>query len=78
MTSLDAQLLAAHEANNRPELVRLYTQASEVSEDEDARGFYLTHAFVYALDAGMQEAMDLQKQLIELGREDPNCFLLIE
>ncbi|MDW3221681.1 MAG: hypothetical protein R8G34_02145 [Paracoccaceae bacterium] len=74
MTSIEAQLLVAHEAGDQAALVRLYTEAARVVQDEDARGFYLTHAYIFALEAGLAEAKGLQEELIDLGREDPDTF----
>ncbi|KPD10590.1 hypothetical protein [Phaeobacter sp. 11ANDIMAR09] len=68
---LDTALLAAHAANDASELIRLYTMAGDRSEqrqDVDAACFYLTHAFVFALEAGAPEARDLNKRLADQGR----------
>ncbi len=68
---LDTALLAAHAANDASELIRLYTMAGDRSEqrqDVDAACFYLTHAFVFALEAGTPEARDLNKRLADQGR----------
>lgn len=69
--NLDTALLAAHAANDVSELIRLYTMAGDRSEqrqDVDAACFYLTHAFVFALEAGAPEARDLNKRLADQGR----------
>ena len=70
---LDARLLAAHRALDKHGLVRLYTEAADRREDAgdiDAACFYLTHAYVFALDTGRPEAADLHQRLKEKGREE--------
>ena len=69
MSDLDARLLAAHAADDRPALIRLYAEAADAAVDADARGFYLTHAYVFALEAGAPEAEQLRAQLVAMGRE---------
>ncbi len=70
MTELDADLLAAHAANDRTALIRLYTQAADEAADEAAAGFYLTHAYVFALEAGAPQATALHQRLVAAGREE--------
>ncbi|HUS55229.1 MAG TPA: hypothetical protein VMY41_14650 [Thermohalobaculum sp.] len=70
---LDANLIAAHEAGNKPRLVALYTQAADLAEadgDIDACCFYLTHAYVFALASGAAEAGALHVRLLAHGREE--------
>ncbi|MEM7076714.1 MAG: hypothetical protein AAGA28_06245 [Pseudomonadota bacterium] len=67
--TLDAQMLAAHEAGDASALVRLYTLAADQTNDLDAACFYLTHAYVFALEAGAPEAAALQARLAAHGRE---------
>jgi hypothetical protein len=71
MNQLEASLLAAHAAEDNPSLSRLYTQAADEAGDADARAFFLTHAYVFALEAGLAEAPALRRRLIEMGRETP-------
>ena len=66
-TDLDAALLAAHAAGDRVALIRLYTDASEASDDAQAAAFYLTHAYVFALEAGAAEAPALRARLAAMG-----------
>ncbi len=66
---LDAALLAAHAADDRTALVELYAQAAESAKDMTAAGFYLTHAYVFALEAGLPEAAALHAKLKADGRE---------
>lgn len=68
MNDLDARLLAAHAADDRAALITLYTEAGETAADEIARSFYLTHAFVFALEAGDPRAAELRARLKAMGR----------
>lgn len=71
--SLHQKMLAAHDANDKAALIDLYQQAGEAQLDQgniDAGAFYLTHAYVFALDIGARKAKDLHQTLIELGREE--------
>jgi len=71
--TLDASMLAAHAAGDMQALVRLYKQAAnrrEADADIDAACFYLTHAYVFALDIGHDDALDLHKRLKRYGREE--------
>lgn len=70
-SDLDARLLAAHAAGDRAALIALYREASEASETATARRFYLTHAYIYALEAGSAEAPALRAKLVALGAETP-------
>lgn len=69
--TLNAAMLAAHEARDGPALARLYRMAADQADDPQAAGFYLTHAFVFALEAGMAEAVDINRRLVAAGRELP-------
>ncbi|WP_300531501.1 hypothetical protein [uncultured Mameliella sp.] len=69
MKALDDMLLAAHEADDRPALVGLYAQAAETVNDMDAACFYLTHAYVFALELGDRRATALHARLKAEGRE---------
>ena len=69
-TALDAALLRAHGAQNRDALIDLYAEAADdASEDEAA--FFLTHAMVFALEAGDPRAEDIRARLVAMGREAP-------
>lgn len=68
---LDAALLAAHDSGDQTALVGLYTTAgdwAEASGDINAACFYLTHAFVFALEAGAPQAQPLNRRLAARGR----------
>ncbi|APG49060.1 hypothetical protein [Phaeobacter porticola] len=68
---LDRALLIAHRDEDLAELVRLYTYAADAAEevaDIDRACFYLTHAFVFALESGAPEAEPLNARLANRGR----------
>ncbi|MEM1078894.1 MAG: hypothetical protein AAGI09_10240 [Pseudomonadota bacterium] len=68
---LDRSLVDAHARHDLPALVRLYTLAgnqAEMRQDLDAASFYLTHAYVFALELGAPEANALNKWLADHGR----------
>jgi len=67
--ALDAAMIAAHAAHDQGALIRLYTQAADEANAIDAACFYLTHAYVFALEAGAPEAPALHARLKEHGRE---------
>jgi hypothetical protein len=69
MSDLDAAMIRAHAAGDRAALIRLYAQAADGAADLDAACFYLTHAYVFALDAGAAEAQVLHARLVAHGRE---------
>lgn len=69
--ALEARLLAAHENADLRGLSCLYRQAAEMAErrgDRDRAAFFLTHAWVFALDAGMAEADVHARRLRAWGR----------
>jgi hypothetical protein len=68
MTPLETRLLDAHEREDKPALVALYTEAADAAAEEVAKGFYLTHAYVFALEVGAPEAKSLRQRLRDLGR----------
>ncbi len=68
-SDLDARLLRAHAAEDRPALIKLYLEASQLAQTDIATGFYLTHAYVFALEAGDPRAAELKSKLIDMGRE---------
>ncbi|WCR05308.1 hypothetical protein [Paracoccus saliphilus] len=71
LAALDQELLRAHAEGDKPALVRLYALAGgerEAANDIEAACFYLTHAFVFALEAGAPEADNLNRRLHRYGR----------
>ena len=67
--NLDARLLAAHARHDKAALVELYTEAADTVEDLDAACFFLTHAYIFALDTGAPQAPALHARLVKNGRE---------
>jgi len=71
MSDLDTALIAAHDNGDATELVTLYTRAADSAPDLDAECFFLTHAFIFALELGDTRADDLRARLVLHGREVP-------
>lgn len=67
--ALHRELLTAHQMRDLPGLVTLYAQAAETSDDIDEMCFFLTHAYIFALDAGDARAANLRARLVAAGRE---------
>jgi len=68
---MDEALQDAHDRHDMDALIRLYTSAADAAEDRheiDAACFYLTHAFVFALERGAPEAATLNLRLADRGR----------
>jgi len=71
--TLDAALLDAHAAGDSEQLIALYTVAAdqaEASDDVEATCFFLTHAYVFALEAGSPKADTLHLRLKAYGRDE--------
>ena len=69
MNDLNARMISAHEAQDRFALIKLYAEAADCANAVDASCFYLTHAYVFALEAGASEAAPLHARLKAHGRE---------
>ncbi len=69
MSDLEARLLAAHTASDKHALVTLYEEAATAAKTPEAEGFFLTQAYVYALETGHPKAADLHQRLKTIGRE---------
>ena len=67
--TLDTALLRAHAVGDLEALVALYHEAAMQAEDEDCAGFYLTHAYVFALERGDARSDLLRAELVRLGRD---------
>ena len=68
MNALDDKLLAAHARGDKPALVTLYGEAADGADDIDAACFYLTHAYIFALELGHADVPELHARLSEHGR----------
>lgn len=66
---LDAQLLEAHAQGDKRRLAALYERAADEAPSVDATCFFLTQAYVFALDAGDARATALHARLKQHGRE---------
>ena len=66
---LDAALHDAHNAGDKARISALYAQAAQTEPAEDARAFFLTQAYVFALEIGSPEAAHLREALVALGAE---------
>ncbi|WP_299424515.1 hypothetical protein [uncultured Shimia sp.] len=69
MSDLEARLLAAHAADDKIALVTLYKEAATAAKTPEAKGFFLTQAYVYAIETGHPIAADLHQNLKATGRE---------
>lgn len=69
MNEIHAQMIAAHESGDTGALIRLYTMAADQANSLDAACFFLTHAYVFALEAGAAAASELHARLVSYGRE---------
>ncbi len=69
MNDLHNQMLVAHAHDDKTALIGLYTRAAEQANSLDAACFFLTHAYVFALEAGAAAAADLHARLVCHGRE---------
>ena len=68
MADLNAQLLAAHDAGDKPALVTLYAQAADQAPDLNTECFFLTQAYVFGLEVGHPDTRTLHARLAEHGR----------
>ena len=68
---LHQALLKAHGANDRGALVALYTDAADAaktSQDVEKECFFLTHAWIFALEIGHGATETLHARLVRHGR----------
>lgn len=68
MTDLNAALLDAHARGDKHALVILYETAANIAADTDATCFFLTQAYVFALDVNHPSREPLFDQLKRHGR----------
>ena len=71
--ALNAALLAAHAAGDRVAIMQAYGRAADAARkagDADRECFFLTHAYVWALDAGHGDAGAYRARLAAQGREE--------
>lgn len=65
--SLNEQLLAAHATQDKAALVRLYGDAAKIAPNDRVRGYYLTFAYVFALEINDPATSHLHAQLCAIG-----------
>lgn len=70
--SLETAMARAQATGDWAEVIALYTQAADAAPDPGASAFYLTHAYVHALEAGSDQAPRLHARLLALGADTPN------
>jgi hypothetical protein len=71
LSDLDRRLLEAHASGGADALSRLYHEASRLADgagDRDRAAFFLTHAWIFALEAGTPLAETLRDRLRDWGR----------
>tara|TARA_B110000090_G_scaffold68579_1_gene78458 strand:- start:4153 stop:4455 length:303 start_codon:yes stop_codon:yes gene_type:complete len=57
---LNTEILAAHAKSNYFLLIDLYTKAANLADNQDAECFFLTLAYVFALELGHPHQFKLQ------------------
>ena len=70
---LHNDMLSAHARGDGRALVTLYTRAAEeaaAAGNSDAAAFFFTHAYIFALETGRDEATQLHNRLKALGRDE--------
>jgi len=70
---LEAGILSAHVCGDSVSLARLYAVAAEAfarEGDTEREAFFLSHALVFALEAGVPEAEGFAGRLRAAGRHD--------
>ena len=73
LPALEREMLAAHESGDGDALVGLYAVAAdqaEASDDIDSAAFFLTHAWIFALERGDARAEAIRARLASWGRVD--------
>ena len=73
MSDLNGQLIRACAAGDHSALVRLYQQAAREAPDAETTAFFLTQAYVFALEQGHPDAARLRQKLVAAGKEEPGA-----
>lgn len=71
LAALERELIAAHESGDGDSLIGLYEVAADkaaASHDIDSAAFFLTHAWIFALERGDERAEALRARLANWGR----------
>ena len=70
-SDLEEAILSAYENADQPALIRLYRRAADRAEAEqniDQAAFFLTYAWIYALEQGDDDAVTFWRRLADWGR----------
>lgn len=70
MNERDDEVLAAHARGDKARLVTLYAEAADHAASEDEAGFFLTFAYVFALETGHPMTARLKSRLVAAGRDE--------
>ncbi|WP_341861197.1 hypothetical protein [Gymnodinialimonas sp. 57CJ19] len=65
----EAALYHGQQTGDWAQVITQYMEAAEAEATEQGAAFYLTHAYVHALEAGDPRADTLKQRLIALGAE---------
>lgn len=71
LAELEARLQAAHVANDQAELVMFYSKAADLAHESGAcekAAFFLTHAWIFALESGHEKSNHLADRLRAMGK----------
>ena len=66
---LNDGIIKAHNENDNWNLVSLYTQAANRANSPDLESFFLTQAYVFALEQDHPAQPRLKSRLVVFGRE---------
>ena len=68
MTTLNDRLITAHATGDHWALVGLYSEAADQADRLDSACFFLTHAYIFALELNHPDQQDLHDRLRGHGR----------
>lgn len=72
LQEIDSAILAAHDKGDGVRLAALYAQAGRrmvADGDIDEGCFFLTQAYVFALEHGLEDAERIHAELVSFGRD---------
>ncbi len=65
----DTRLAEALALGDTAAIVKVYEEAAEAQGNDQASAFFLTQAYIHAVEAGLPEARNLRAKLVKMGRE---------
>ncbi|ABD54805.1 hypothetical protein [Jannaschia sp. CCS1] len=68
----EAALRTARGTGDWSDVIALYLKAAEAEGDPQGTAFYLTHAYIHALEAGDPRVPSLKTRLVALGADVPD------